>query len=219
MTQQALPFDQIVEAQSDPSPDVRGVRLPPSPKPSEDHRSLGGGGQPDYIRHPRARRYIVRVRSDGTVRVTIPRWGSKRDAVAFADQQRGWIERQLARLQAERAEPREQLSEEESHALRARAKRELPDRLLQLAGQFGLRVSRVSVRNQQWRWGSCSPNGHICLNWRLVAMPDWVRDYVIVHELMHLKRLDHSQKFWKLVAAACPQYQEARAWLRKYQRG
>jgi hypothetical protein len=216
MTQQALPFDQIVEAQSDPSPDVRGVRLPPSPKPSEDHRSLGGGGQPDYIRHPRARRYIVRVRSDGTVRVTIPRWGSKRDAVAFADQQRGWIERQLARLQAERAEPREQLSEEESHALRARAKRELPDRLLQLAGQFGLRVSRVSVRNQQWRWGSCSPNGHICLNWRLVTMPDWVRDYVIVHELMHLKRLDHSAKFWKLVAAACPQYQEARAWLRKY---
>jgi hypothetical protein len=49
-------------------------------------------------------------------------------------------------------------------------------------------------------------------------MPDWVRDYVIVHELMHLKRLDHSVKFWKLVAAACPQYQEARAWLRKYQR-
>ena len=138
--------------------------------------------------------------------------------MAFADRQRAWIDKQLARLQAERAEPREQLSQEETRALRSRAKRELPDRLLHLARQFGLRVSRVSVRNQQSRWGSCSPNGHICLNWRLVTMPDWVRDYVIVHELMHLKRLDHSQKFWKLVAAACPQYQEARAWLRKYQR-
>ena len=161
---------------------------------------------------------MVRVRSDGTVRVTIPRWGSKREAVAFAEEQRGWIEKQLARLQAESRETREQLSQEETRALQSRAKRELPDRLLHLAAQFGLRVSRVSVRNQQSRWGSCSPNGHICLNWRLVTMPDWVRDYVIVHELMHLKRLDHSAKFWKLVAAACPQYQEARAWLRKYQR-
>jgi predicted metal-dependent hydrolase len=112
--------------------------------------------------------------------------------MAFAEQQRGWIDRQLARLEAEHAEPREQRSDEETRALRSRAKRELPDRLLQLAEQFGLRVSRVSVRNQQSRWGSCSPNGHICLNWQLVTMPDWVRDYVIVHELMHLKRLDHS---------------------------
>ena len=47
-------------------------------------------------------------------------------------------------------------------------------------------------------------------------MPAFVRDYVLIHELMHLKRLDHSQKFWKLVASACPRYDEARAWLRAY---
>ena len=97
--------------------------------------------------------------------------------------------------------------------LRAVALGELPPRLLQLAAAHGLSVSRVSVRNQKWRWGSCSPNGHICLNWRLVQMPAWVRDYVMIHELMHLKRLDHSRKFWKLVVAACPEYREARAWL------
>jgi predicted metal-dependent hydrolase len=173
--------------------------------------------KPEFVRHPRARRYVVRVRSDGSVRVTIPRWGSKREAVAFAEQQRGWIEKQLAQLKIERQQPREQMSDDARKALRSRALRELPGRLLQLAKQFGLRVARVSVRNQQSRWGSCSPNGHICLNWRLVTMPDWVRDYVIIHELMHLKRLDHSPKFWKLVAAACPEYREARAWLRKYQ--
>ena len=160
---------------------------------------------------------MVRVRANGTVRVTIPRWGSKREAAAFAEQQRAWIDKQIARLDVERRQPRQELSEAARHALRLQAKRELPDRLLQLAGQFGLRVARVSVRNQQSRWGSCSPNGHICLNWRLVTMPEWIRDYVIIHELMHLKRLDHSPKFWKLVAAACPQYQQARAWLRKYQ--
>ena len=56
----------------------------------------------------------------------------------------------------------------------------------------------------------------MCLNWRLATMPDHVRDYVIIHELMHLKRLDHSPRFWKLVAAACPEYEAARAWLRTY---
>jgi predicted metal-dependent hydrolase len=75
----------------------------------------------------------------------------------------------------------------------------------------------VSVRNQRSRWGSCSPNGHICLNWRLVTMPDWVRDYVLIHELMHLKRMDHSRKFWALVSAAFPDYQAARQWLRAQQ--
>ena len=81
--------------------------------------------------------------------------------------------------------------------------------------RHGLTVSRVSIRNQRWRWGSCSRNGHICLNWRLVTMPDSVRDYVLIHELMHLKRMDHSPKFWKLVEAACPDYQDARRWLRR----
>ena len=79
-------------------------------------------------------------------------------------------------------------------------------------------MARISIRNQRWRWGSCSPSGHICLNWRLVTMPDWVRDYVLIHELMHLKRMDHSRRFWKLVAAACPRFREARAWLRDRRR-
>jgi predicted metal-dependent hydrolase len=89
-------------------------------------------------------------------------------------------------------------------------------RLLTLAARFGLAVTKVSVRNQKWRWGSCSRRGHICLNWRLVKTPDWVSDYVMIHELMHLKRMDHSRTFWKLVAAACPEYQSARRWLREH---
>jgi predicted metal-dependent hydrolase len=92
----------------------------------------------------------------------------------------------------------------------------LPARVLELAAAHGLTVARVSVRNQRWRWGSCSRAGHICLNWRLMLMPDWVRDYVIIHELMHLKRMDHSPRFWRLVERACPDFQAARRWLREY---
>ena len=164
-----------------------------------------------FVRHPRARRYVIRVTDEGIVRVTIPRWGSKREGSAFVGSQRAWIERQLAGLDARPAAAVDRAVDREAWA---RAKRELPPRLRELADRHGLSVARVSIRNQQWRWGSCSPNGHICLNWRLVTMPPWVRDYVLIHELMHLRRLDHSPKFWKLVAAACPAYQDARAWLR-----
>ena len=168
-----------------------------------------------FVRHPRARRYLIRVTEDGTVRVTVPRWGSKREAQAFVERERAWIEQQQRNVSHERQSPqRAALTAAEQRALIVRAKKELPPRLLELASLHGLTVSRISIRNQRWRWGSCSRSGHICLNWRLVTMPDSVRDYVLIHELMHLKRMDHSPKFWKLVAAAYPPYKEARAWLR-----
>ena len=182
--------------------------------------SLKGSPPPRVVvRHPRARRYVVRVTRDGTVRITIPRWGSKREGERFADAQRAWIERQIARWSIERSARPDVPSPEAVEGLKARARRELPPRLLELAAMHGLVVSRISIRNQRWRWGSCSRAGHICLNWRLVTMPDWVRDYVLVHELMHLKRMDHSRKFWKLVAGACPRFREARRWLRECEVG
>lgn len=168
----------------------------------------------EFFRHPRARRYIIRVRPDGMVRVTIPRWGSKREAMAFAVGQRAWIEKQLARVEDGQVQPLARVPVEQEIELRRRAKRELPARLLHLADALGVVVRRVSIRSQRWRWGSCSASGHICLNWQLIAAPDWVCRYVLIHELMHLKRMDHSPAFWKLVAAACPNYDEARAWLR-----
>ncbi len=160
---------------------------------------------------------MVRVKLDGSVRVTIPRWGTKREAVAFLSKQHSWIDKQQQRMERERAAPKHEWPAEELRDLRARALRELPQRLLALAEDLELIVVKVSIRNQRWRWGSCSRRGHICLNWRLIAMPDWVRDYVLLHELMHLKRMDHSPTFWTLVAAVCPGFKEARAWLRGHQ--
>jgi predicted metal-dependent hydrolase len=75
-------------------------------------------------------------------------------------------------------------------------------------------VSRVSIRNQRTRWGACSATGTITLNWRLIQVPDFVREYVLVHELMHRRELNHSRRFWRLVAACCPRLREARTWLR-----
>ena len=168
----------------------------------------------EFIRHPRARRYVIRVREDGTVRVTLPRWGSKREAQEFAEQQRSWIERQRRRAEAERQETHLIVPPTEISGLKLRARVELPAELRRLAALHGLHVSKISVRNQRWRWGSCSPRGHICLNWRLILLPGSVRQYILIHELMHLKRLDHSRIFWRLVSQACPEYEAARVWLR-----
>jgi predicted metal-dependent hydrolase len=165
-----------------------------------------------FVRHQRARRYLVRVEPTGTVRVTIPRGGSRREAEAFATRQRGWISRQLLRLRSRTP----LMATDEREALQERARMELPLQLYSLAGRFGLQVARVSIRNQRSRWGSCGRDGHITLNWRLIAMPDWVREYVLIHELMHLRRLDHSPKYWKLVAEVYPDYAKARAWLRAH---
>lgn len=161
-----------------------------------------------FVRHRKARRYLIRVDRDGAVRVTIPRGGSRRDAEAFARRNQAWIARQRARAAGNALPP------DEERRLRQLAKDTLPQRLLALAALHGLVVSRISIRNPKARWGSCGPGGHICLNWRLVLMPEWVRDYVLIHELMHLKQMNHSPAYWALVAAAYPTYRDARAWLR-----
>ena len=163
-----------------------------------------------FIRMRRARRYVMRVRPDGDVRVTIPRGGSKSEALRFADKHLEWARRQRSKVLASRrpvAVDRE---------LRMRAKRELPPQLLALAAQHGITVSRVSIRNQRSRWGSCARSGHISLNFRLLLMPAEVREYILIHELMHTRQANHSIRFWRLVEAACPGFRDAERWLRQY---
>lgn len=160
-----------------------------------------------FVRHRWARRYILRVLDDGRVRVTLPRWGSKREAKAFVERHTDWIatqrQQQRARTPAVPNEPE----------LRRRAAAELPGQLLALARQHDIEVTRVSIRNQRTRWGACSATGSITLNWRLILVPAFVREYVMIHELMHRRELNHSRRFWRHVAEACPQYREARQWL------
>ena len=96
-----------------------------------------------------------------------------------------------------------------------RAKIELPGRTWELAALTGMDVKQVTVRNQRSRWGSCSANGTISLNWRLVQTPDFVRDYIIYHELMHLREMNHSARFWARVAEVCPGWQDAERWIKR----
>jgi predicted metal-dependent hydrolase len=81
------------------------------------------------------------------------------------------------------------------------------------AQQIGLPYNRVSIRNQKARWASCSCRKNLNFNWRLIMVPELVLDYVIIHELCHLKEMSHSRAFWELVARYCPNWREYRQWL------
>jgi predicted metal-dependent hydrolase len=221
--------------------------------------SAGGAGQAEgfsfvvhFVRMRRARRYILRVRPDGALRVTIPRGGSRREALRFAERHLSWAARERARLLASRratAEwtegtsilidgaavpitrdgevvragtiavcvPLEQVNLRPAieFALREEATRTLPAQLLALAARHGLTVTRVTIRNQRSRWGSCSRSGTIALNFRLLQMPAAVREYILLHELMHLRHPNHSRRFWRAVQSVCPGFRDAERWLKK----
>ena len=210
-----------------------------------------------FIRHRRARRYILRLRPDGSARVTIPRGGSTAEASRFVDKNIPWLQQQLLRQAAQPARDRAwQLGTRilfrgepvllelapngepglirfatetiaisgaetdlrpvvERHLWRLAA-RELHARVLELAAIHQIPVQRVTVRNQLSRWGSCSRRGTISLNWRLVQTPEFVRDYIVLHELAHLREMNHSPRFWREVARLCPNFAEAEKWLKAH---
>jgi predicted metal-dependent hydrolase len=86
------------------------------------------------------------------------------------------------------------------------------DRACELAGSS---YSKLTIRSQRTRWASCSPSGAMSFNWRLMLAPERVLDYVVWHEVCHLKVLDHSPRFWSLLARHCPDYREHARWLRR----
>tara|TARA_B110000305_G_scaffold92856_1_gene104703 strand:- start:289 stop:1068 length:780 start_codon:yes stop_codon:yes gene_type:complete len=101
-------------------------------------------------------------------------------------------------------------------AFKSRARIELTSRTWELAALTKMDVKKVSVRNQRTRWGSCTEGGVISLNWRLILAPSSVSDYVIYHELMHLREMNHSKRFWAAVAEVCPDWEEGEAWLNEH---
>jgi predicted metal-dependent hydrolase len=80
--------------------------------------------------------------------------------------------------------------------------------------RFGFTYGRISIKDQKSRWGSCSHSGNLNFNWRLLLAPADVLDYIVIHELAHLKEANHSPRFWAIVATLCPDYKQQRHWLR-----
>ena len=164
-------------------------------------------------RSHRARRWTLRVPWGEPALLTVPHWLPEREVARVVEAHRAWIEaeraKQVPRLRLEPAA----VSEREAR----RAARELVTMLAEEEAEaLGVSYRRIEVRDQRTRWGSCSPRGTLSFNWRLVLAPYEVLDYVVVHELCHLREANHSRRFWRLVESRRPGWRAQREWLREH---
>ena len=140
----------------------------------------------------RARRVSIRVHPVRGVVVTVPYWTPYPVGIAFLESRRQWVLSALERARNRNAD----LPEGESvESLRARAQAELPPRLKALADRYGFRYNRVTIKHNTSNWGSCSSKGNINLNLNLMRVPQPLQDYILLHELTHLRHPDHGPAF------------------------
>lgn len=100
---------------------------------------------------------------------------------------------------------------------RAQAAELIQEKVGKWGAELGLNHTKVTIRGQKSRWGSCSRKGNLSFNWKLMMAPEAVIDYVVIHELAHLKEMNHSKRFWQLVAQHCPEWRECKKWLRTHE--
>ena len=146
----------------------------------------------------RSRSISIRVHPVKGVSVTVPYIVPYAAALAFFKVRRDWVMQTIAR-QKERVGSVDMPSEAEVEALRRQAKAELPGRLAELAACYGFSYNRVTVKHNASNWGSCSSKGNINLNLNIVRLPRILQDYILLHELCHLRHQDHGQAFHLLL--------------------
>jgi predicted metal-dependent hydrolase len=164
-------------------------------------------------RSQRARRWTLTVPWGEPAVLTVPAAMAAADVEDVIAGHREWIARERAAQSPRLGLDPQRVSEDEAR----RAARELVSMVLDdEAPQLGVAYRDVRIRDQRTRWGSCSSRGTLSFNWRLALTPFEVLDYVVVHELCHLREPNHSAAFWKLVASRRPGWRRRRDWLNRH---
>ncbi|MHB8642514.1 MAG: M48 family metallopeptidase [Gaiellaceae bacterium] len=175
----------------------------------------------------RARKLTIHVDASRNVEVVVPLRTRQEEIDALIFEHRAWLERQLAKppKQFHLGLQRDDVVWIGGLALRTppvasvdawyreQARTEITRVVEHESRRLGVGVTRLTIRDQRTRWGSCTRAGALSFNWRLVLTPQAILTYVVVHELCHRIRHDHSPQFWALVAKARPTYEEERRWL------
>jgi predicted metal-dependent hydrolase len=155
-------------------------------------------GTVTFRKSTRSSRVSIRVHPSKGVTVSVPMIMPYLAGEAFFKIKRAWIIETMAR-QKERYKDMPQASPEAVEDMRRRAKAELPPRLAELASCYGFEYNRVTIKHNATNWGSCSTKANINLNLNLVRLPQALRDYIMLHELCHLRHHDHGHAFHLLL--------------------
>ena len=155
-------------------------------------------GEVMFRKSLRSRSISIRVHPVKGVSVSVPYIVPYAAARLFFEARRQWVLDTMAR-QREKYRDIPQASPEEVETLRLQARKELPERLAVLAERYGFSYNRVAIKHNATNWGSCSSKGNINLNLSILRLPDILRDYVLLHELCHLRHQDHGHSFHLLL--------------------
>jgi hypothetical protein len=163
----------------------------------------------------RARRMRLAIYCDGSFVVTAPRNLSESIIEQFVIRKSQWILDKLDYFKNISGQLFAKGTENDYAEYKIKASSLAQKRIEYFNNIYSFKFNRINIKNQKTRWGSCSRKGNLNFNYKIAIIPERLSDYIIVHELCHLKEFNHSQKFWNLVAKTIPNYLEIRKELRK----
>ncbi len=159
-------------------------------------------------RSKRAKRLRLAVYCDGNFVVTLPRGINESSAEKYIIQKSQWVLNKMDFFKNVSMSKTLKLTPDDYLKHKDKALELATDRVEHFNKEYGYKYNEISIRNQKTRWGSCSKKKNLNFNFKIAFLPEELRDYIIVHELCHLKEFNHSNKFWNLVAKAMPDYKE-----------
>jgi len=146
------------------------------------------------------------INSTGNLTASAPKWYPIWLINKFLEEKSEWIWKQLKDVDFSLADKREKESQEDYKNKKELARKIVRERIEFFNQYYNFSYNRISIKNQKTCWGSCSQKGNLNFNYKLINLSEKERDYVIVHELCHLKELNHGKEFWKLVSQTFPDY-------------
>jgi len=156
-----------------------------------------------YRKHRRIKNIRITIKNSEEVLVTYPWWLSEKKAAVFVNSQKDWIAETL-RTKKTKSSLLTGGSREDFLLNKEKARRLVYSKIVYFNRIYNFKYKRVSVRNTKTRWGSCSQKGNLNFSYRIIYLPEELANYLVVHELCHLREMNHSVRFWSLVDKTIP---------------
>lgn len=167
-------------------------------------------------RSKKARRMRLVVYCDGSVVVTMPHWFKETAAERFIQEKAKWLFSKIALFKQFEGKSFAKYSYDDYLKYKGDAMTIIKNKVEYFVSKYGYLYNKINIKNQKTCWGSCSKKANLNFSYKILFLPENIRDYIIAHEICHLKELNHSKKFWKLVLDMFPEYQESRKQLKMY---
>lgn len=156
----------------------------------------------------------IQITPDGSVKVRAPKRCPKSTIECFLNEKESWILKHVNKTMQNPPVMKNLLSVQERNRYIKIARDIFTQKTAYYASILNVTYGRITIREQKTRWGSCSSEGNLNFNWRLIFAPEEVLDYIVVHELAHRREMNHSQAFYAIVKSILPDYKKSQKWLR-----